>query len=113
MTFFKDISNHANGAVVLTPAMCEQLDYAFSQAISAAVTSGMEAAKRLQEQGQKWREQPIMSYADFRKMFGVEDNTIRAWAAEGNIRIIGVGNRKYITTESVEEMIYKQFTKIN
>ena len=100
MELFSKISN--GGVVILTPEMCEQLDDLISKAIAVEVSKYAEqyAAKMREMQPKKF-----MKYNEVCDMFGINNGTIRNWAAEGLLKILNIGGRRYISAESINKLI--------
>ena len=99
MELFSKISN--GGVVILTPDMCKQLDELVSKAIAVEVEKEAKIREKLQKK--------IYTYDEVCDIFQIGNGTIRNWAAEGLLKIINIGGRRYISAESVNKLI-KQHT---
>ena len=99
MELFSKISN--GGVVILTPDMCKQLDELMSKAIAVEVEKEAKIREKLQKK--------IYTYDEVCDIFQIGNGTIRNWAAEGMLKIINIGGRRYISAESVNKLI-KQHT---
>lgn len=99
MEMFSKISN--GGVVILTPEMCKELDELVSKAIACEVEKEAKIREKLQKK--------IYTYNDVCDIFKIGNGTIRNWAAEGMLKIINIGGRRYISAESVNKLI-KQHT---
>ena len=99
MELFSKISN--GGVVILTPDMCKELDELMSKAIACEVEKEAKIREKLQKK--------IYTYDDVCDIFQIGNGTIRNWAAEGMLKIINIGGRRYISAESVNKLI-KQHT---
>lgn len=99
MELFNKISN--GGVVILTPDMCKQLDELMSKAIAVEVEKEAKIREKLQKK--------IYTYDEVCDIFQIGNGTIRNWAAEGMLKIINIGGRRYISAESVNKLI-KQHT---
>ena len=100
MELFSKISN--GGVVILTPEMCEQLDELVSKAIAC------EVSKYAEQYAEKMREtQPkkLLKYKEACDMFGINNGTLRNWAAKGLLKIINIGGRRYISADSINKLI--------
>ena len=95
MEMFSKISN--GGVVILTPDMCEQLDELVSKAIAVEVEKEAKIREKLQKK--------IYTYDDVCDIFQIGIGTIRNWAAEGMLKIINIGGRRYISAESINKLI--------
>ena len=82
--------------------MCEQLDELVSKAIAGEVSKYAEqyAAKMRETQPKK-----LLKYKEECDMFGINNGTIRNWAAEGLLKIINIGGRRYISADSINKLI--------
>ena len=100
MEIFSKISN--GGVVILTPDMCKELDDLVSKAIACEVEKYAEqyAAKMRETQPKKF-----MKYNEVCDMFGINNGTLRNWAAEGLLKIINIGVRRYISADSINKLI--------
>ena len=100
MELFSKISN--GGVVILTPDMCKELDELLSKAIACEVSKYAEQyeAKMRETQPKKF-----MKYNEVCDMFGINNGTIRNWAAEGLLKILNIGGRRYISADSINKLI--------
>lgn len=99
MELFSKISN--GGVVILTPDMCKELDELVSRAIACEVEKEAKIREKLQKK--------IYTYDEVCDIFQIGNGTIRNWAAEGLLKIINIGGRRYISAESINKLI-KQHT---
>ena len=99
MELFSKISN--GGVVILTPDMCNELDELVSKAIACEVEKEAKIREKLQKK--------IYTYDEVCDIFQIGNGTIRNWAAEGLLKIINIGGRRYISAESINKLI-KQHT---
>ena len=99
MELFSKISN--GGVVILTPDMCKELDELVSRAIACEVEKEAKIREKLQKK--------IYTYDEVCDIFQIGNETIRNWAAEGMLKIINIGGRRYISAESINKLI-KQHT---
>lgn len=88
----------SGGVVILTPDTCRVLDEMIEQSIDRAVKRGIEIGIQLTKPHPE-----LLSYGDIRDMFGITDNTIRAWASAGVWEIVYKGSRRYIPYEQAIE----------
>jgi hypothetical protein len=89
----------AGGVIVLTADTCRELDAMIEQSIDRAVRRGIEIGIQLTKPHPE-----LLSYGDIRQMFGITDNTIRAWASAGVWEIVYKGSRRYIPyAQAIEE----------
>ena len=96
MELFSKISN--GGVVILTPDMCKELDELVSKAIAGEVSKY--AAQMRDEQPRK-----LLRYNEVCDMFGINNGTLRNWAANGLLTIINIGGRRYISADSINKLI--------
>ena len=99
MELFSKISN--GGVVILTSDMCKELDELVSKAIACEVEKEAKIREKLQKK--------IYTYDEECDIFQIGNGTIRNWAAEGLLKIINIGGRRYISAESINKLI-KQHT---
>lgn len=97
MELFNKISN--GGVVILTPDMCKELDELVSKAIACEVSKY--AAQMRNNQPKK----KFLTYKEVCDIFQINNGTIRNWAAEGLLKIINIGGRRYISAESINKLI--------
>ena len=96
MELFSKISN--GGVVILTPDMCKEPDGLVSKAIACEVSKY--AAQMREEQPRK-----LLRYNEVCDIFQINKGTIRNWAAEGLLKIINIGGRRYISADSINKLI--------
>ena len=99
MEMFSKISN--GGVVIITPDMCKELDELVSKAIAVEVEKEAKIREKLQKK--------IYTYDEVCDIFQIGNGTIRNWAAEGMLKIINIGGRRYISADSINKLI-KQHT---
>ena len=97
MELFSKISN--GGVVILTPEMCKELDDLVSKAIA------VEVSKYAEQMRDKQPKKKFLTYREVCDMFGINKGTIRNWAAEGLLKIINIGGRRYISADSINKLI--------
>ena len=95
MELFSKISN--GGVVILTPDMCKELDELVSRAIACEVEKEAKIREKLQKK--------IYTYDEVCDIFQIGNGTIRNWAAEGLLKIINIGGRRYISADSINKLI--------
>ena len=96
MELFSKISN--GSVVILTPDMCKEIDELVSKAIACEVSKY--AAQMREEQPRK-----LLRYNEVCDMFGINNGTLRNWAAKGLLKIINIGGRRYISADSINKLI--------
>ena len=97
MELFSKISNV--GVVILTPDMCKELDELVSKAIAGEVTK---YAAQMQDKQPKKK---FLTYKEVCDIFGINNGTLRNWAAKGLLKIINIGGRRYISADSINKLI--------
>ena len=97
MELFSKISN--GGVVTLTPDMCKELDELVSKAIAGEVTK---YAAQMQDKQPKKK---FLTYKEVCDIFGINNGTLRNWAAKGLLKIINIGGRRYISADSINKLI--------
>ena len=95
MELFSKISN--GGVVILTPDMCKELDELVSKAIACEVEKEAKIREKLQKK--------IYTYDEVCDIFQIGNGTIRKWAAEGLLKIINIGGRRYVSADSINKLI--------
>ena len=95
MELLSKISN--GGVVILTPDMCKELDELVSKDIAGEVEKEAKIREKLQKK--------IYTYDEVCDIFQIGNGTIRNWAAEGMLKIINIGGRRYISAESINKLI--------
>ena len=85
--------------MILTPDMCKELDELVRKAI--AVKMSKYAAQMLDKQPRN----KFLTYQEVCDIFQINNGTIRNWAAEGLLKIINIGGRRYISAESIKKLI--------
>lgn len=89
----------AGGVIILTADTCRELDAMIENSIDRAVRRGIEIGIQLAKPHPE-----LLPYSKVRGMFGITDNTIRAWAARGVWEIVFKGSRRYIPyAQAIEE----------
>ena len=97
MELFNKISNV--GVVILTPEMCKELDDLVSKAIAC------EVSKYAAQMRDKQPKKKFLTYKEVCDMFGINNGTLRNWAAKGLLKIINIGGRRYISADSINKLI--------
>ena len=97
MEMFSKISN--GGIVILTTDMCKELDELVSKAIAVKVSKY--AAQMIDKKPKK----KFLIYQEVCDIFQINNGTIRNWAAEGLLKIINIGGRRYISADSINKLI--------
>ena len=95
MELLSKISN--GGVVILTPDMCKELDELVSKDIAGEVEKEAKIREKLQKK--------IYTYDEVCDIFQIGNGTIRNWAAEGMLKIINIGGRRYISADSINKLI--------
>lgn len=105
MSYLQTISRANGGAfIVLTPDDCKMIDSSIDKAINSAYERGIAAAKAISQITKDSALKPMYSYAEVRDMFGICRGTILNWAKQGIIKTSGVGNKRYVTGDSIEKI---------
>lgn len=105
MNYLQSISQRNGGAfILLTPDDYKSIDNCIDRAIKSAYEQGLAAAKAI---SQITKEKPLKSrysYKEVKEMFGICDGTIRNWGRAGIIKLEAVGNKHYVTGDSIQQI---------
>lgn len=102
MGFFEQQSRGNGVGVFLTPDACVAFDKSIDRAINLAFERGIEAGKALYQQSQIKPLKSQYTYKEIREEFCLSKNTICNWAKKGIIHTEGVGNKRYVSGDSIQ-----------
>ena len=86
--------------------MCKQLDDLVSKAIAVEVNK---YAEQYEVKMREIQQQKLLTYKEVCDFFRINNGTIYKWAAEGLLKIINIGGKRYISADSINKLI-KQHT---